>query len=141
MSEPSEHPAAAGWIGVCALDAVPRDGAVAVLVGDAQVTVVRLADDTLFAVGHRDPVSGANVMARGIVGSATIDGAEVPTITSPMFKQVYDLRDGRCLTDRGAALGTWAVRLHGGDVEIGPARPQPTSAADADRPTESEVPT
>lgn len=129
------------WTAVCTLDAVPREGAVAVLVGDTQVAVVRLADDTLHAVSHRDPVSGANVMARGIVGSATVDGAEVPTITSPMFKQVHDLRDGRCLTDRSAVLTTWDVRLHGGDVEIGPVRAPAASATDADRPTETEVPT
>lgn len=110
------------WTRVCALGAIPKEGAVAVLVGDAQVSVVRLADDTLFAVSHRDPASGANVMARGIVGSTTIEGVEVPTIASPMFKQVYDLRDGRCLTDRQRALATWDVRLHGETVEIGPAK-------------------
>ena len=127
------------WTRVCPLDAVPRDGAVAVLVGDHQVTLVRLADDTLFAVSHRDPVSGANVMARGIIGSATVEGVEVPTITSPMFKQVYDLRDGRCLTDRGAVLATWDVRLHGGDVEIGPTRVGAGSTTAAEGPTDTEV--
>ncbi|WP_446666683.1 nitrite reductase small subunit NirD [Flexivirga sp. B27] len=129
------------WVTVCTLGDIPRDGAVAVLVGDEQVGVVRLADDTLFAVSHRDPVSGANVMARGLVGSATVDGVEVPTITSPMFKQTYDLRDGRCLTDRCALLTTWDVRLHGGDVQIGPARVATDRAAATDDPTDSEVTT
>lgn len=127
------------WTTVCALAAVPKDGAVAVLVDDAQVAVVRLGDDSLFAVSHHDPISGANVMARGIVGSATVDGAEVPTITSPMFKEVYDLRDGRCLSDRRTVLDTWDVRLHGADVEVGRARVVPTPATDADGQTESEV--
>ena len=130
-----------GWTTVCGLADVPRDGAVAVLVGGEQVAVVRLADDTLFAVGHRDPVGGANVMARGLVGSTTVDGVEVPTIASPMFKQVYDLRDGRCLTDRQTVLATWDVRLHDGDVQVGPARLAPGSAIDADDQTESEVAT
>ncbi|MFC6705149.1 nitrite reductase small subunit NirD [Flexivirga alba] len=127
------------WTTVCALAAVPKDGAVAVLVDGAQVAVVRLGDDSLFAVSHRDPVSGANVMARGIVGSTTVDGVEVPTIASPMFKQVYDLRDGRCLSDRLVVLATWEVRLHGDDVEVGSIRVVTASAADADVPIDSEV--
>ncbi len=129
------------WRPVCALAAVPKDGAVAVLVDGAQVAVVRLEDDSLFAVGHRDPVSGANVMARGIVGSTTIDGLEVPTIASPMFKQVYDLRDGRCLSDRLVVLTTWDVRLHGDVVEVGSSRVVADSPAQTNVPTESEVTT
>lgn len=129
------------WTTVCDLLAVPRDGAVAVLVDGAQVAVVRLADDSLFAISHRDPVSGANVMARGIVGSVTVDGVEAPTISSPMFKQVYDLRSGRCLTDRRAVLATWDVRLHGGDVQVGPAHAVTVRAAPVDDPIDAEVTT
>lgn len=129
------------WTPVCSLAAVPKDGAVAVLVDGTQVAVVRLADDSLFAIGHRDPVSGANVMARGIIGSTTVEGVEVPTIASPMFKQVYDLRDGQCLSDRFTVLATWDVRLHGGNVEVGPSRLVLAPTADTDDQTESEVAT
>ena len=50
-------------------------------------------------------------MARGIVGSRTVAGEQVPTIASPMFKQVFDLRTGLCLDDPQVGLGCWAVRV------------------------------
>lgn len=110
---------------VCALTQLTPGRAVAALVHGAQVAVVRVAADEVYAVGHHDPFSGANVMARGIVGSTTVDGEPVPTIASPMFKQAFDLRTGVCLSDRTISLGSWPVRVVDGQVEIGPAREVP----------------
>ncbi|NNG38788.1 nitrite reductase small subunit NirD [Flexivirga sp. ID2601S] len=115
------------WHPVSRLDVLPRDRAVPALVDDHQLAVVRLADDRVFAVDHRDPFSGAHVIARGIVGSATVDGVEVPTLTSPMFKQVFDLRTGRCLVDDSKRLATWDVRLRDGMIEV---RPRASGAAE-----------
>ncbi len=55
-----------------------------------QVALFRTGDE-LFAVDNLDPVGGAYVMSRGIVGSR----GGVPTVASPLHKQVYDLRTGR----------------------------------------------
>ncbi|WP_265445533.1 nitrite reductase small subunit NirD [Flexivirga meconopsidis] len=106
------------WHAVSPLDALPRDRAVAALLDDHQIALVRLADDQVFAVDHLDPFSGAHVMARGIVGSATVDGVEVPTLSSPMFKQAFDLRTGRCLADDSKCLAIWDVRLRDGMIEV-----------------------
>ena len=89
--------APAATVRVCALDdLVPERGAGA-LVGEQRVALFRLATDEVLAVQQRDPYSGANVLSRGLVG----DRAGDPTVTSPMYKQVWDLRTGACLDPVG----------------------------------------
>ena len=103
------------WVGVCAFaDLMPERG-VAALVAGQQVAVFRLADGSVHAVSHHDPVSGANVMARGIIGTR----GDLDTVASPMYKQVYDVRSGRCLDDPAVALPTWPVRIAEGTVLVG----------------------
>jgi nitrite reductase (NADH) small subunit len=104
------------WVVVCPFDELLPERGVAALVGDAQVAVFRCHDDTLFAVGQRDPFSGANIMSRGIVGTR----GDLPTVASPMFKQVFALPTGICLDDETARLPVYAVRVRDGFVEVGP---------------------
>ncbi|MBX9246797.1 nitrite reductase small subunit NirD [Actinotalea ferrariae] len=119
------------WTAVCHVaDLVPERGAAA-LVGGEQVAVVRLVDGTVLAVQNLDPFSGAHVLSRGIVGSR----GDAPTLASPMYKQVFDLRTGECLDPvgrepvaGGATLRTWPVRVEGGLVLVG----TPLAAARAD---------
>ncbi|MBO3083789.1 nitrite reductase small subunit NirD [Cellulomonas fengjieae] len=115
------------WTAVCALaDLAPERGAAALL-GDDQVALFRLLDDSVLAVQQHDPFSDAHVISRGIVGSRHVGELEVPTVASPMYKQVFDLTTGRCLDVagkapvRGAApdLRTWPVRVRDGLVEVG----------------------
>ncbi len=106
------------WIAVCHLRELPPERGVAALVHREQVALVRTHDDRVFAVQQRDPYSGTMVMSRGLVGSR----GEIPTIASPMFKQVFDLRTGACLDPIGqepVGLRTWPVRVEGGLVGIG----------------------
>jgi nitrite reductase (NADH) small subunit len=124
----------ATWTAVCHLaDLVPERGAAAVVQGE-QVALVRLVDDVVLAVQQRDPFSGAQVMSRGIVGTR----GDRPTLASPMYKQVFDLRTGQCLDLVGrepvggadAALRTWSVRVENGLVLVGsPPADAPLSAA------------
>jgi nitrite reductase (NADH) small subunit len=103
------------WTSVCPIDSLPVDRGAAALVEDQQVAIFRLADGDLFAVDHRDPFSGANVMVRGLVGTR----GDVPTVASPIYKQVFDLRTGQCLDDDSVVLGSWPVRVVDGIVEVG----------------------
>jgi nitrite reductase (NADH) large subunit len=98
---------------VCAVDdLIPGRGACA-LIGSSQVAVFRV-DGEVFAVGNRDPFSGANIISRGIVGSK----GEVLKVASPMYKQSFDLRTGRCLDDDTVALPVYPARVVGDRVEI-----------------------
>jgi len=103
------------WAAVCQYARLDPERGVAALVGGAQVAIFRLHDGQLFAIGHRDPVSGAHVMSRGIVG--TRNG--VPTVASPMYKQVYDLRTGECLDLPEIRVPAYPIRCRGGVVEVG----------------------
>jgi nitrite reductase (NADH) small subunit len=102
------------WYPVCPLVRLPVERAVCVLVRGEQVALVRTRDDHLYAVDNLDPVSGAMVMSRGIVGSR----GDRDVLVSPMHKQAYDLATGRCLDLPELWLGTHDVRVVGGDVEV-----------------------
>ena len=105
---------AATWTPICAVDDLAIDRGAAALVDGHQVAVFRLASGDVYAVGHRDPFSGANVIARGLVGTR----GEVPTVASPIYKQAFDLRTGQCLDDAAVGLGSWPVRVVDGIVEL-----------------------
>ncbi|WP_375002310.1 nitrite reductase small subunit NirD [Aeromicrobium sp. CTD01-1L150] len=101
---------------VCRLADLHPDRGVAALVDRCQVAIFLLSGTReVLAVSHRDPFTGANVIARGLVGSRN----DVPTVTSPLHKQVFDLRTGRCLDEPEVSLQTWPVRVTGDVVEIG----------------------
>ena len=86
----------------------------AALLDGAQIALIRLPDERIFAVDHWDPVAHANVMARGIVGST----GGTPTLASPIHKQVYDLQTGECLSEDGPALATFQTRVQDGHLEV-----------------------
>jgi nitrite reductase (NADH) small subunit len=103
------------WVPVCTLVSLVPDRGAAALVAGRQVALFRLGEnDEVLAVDHRDPFSGANVMARGLVGSR----GDVPTVASPVYKQTFDLRTGLCLDDETRALGVWETRVNHGVVEV-----------------------
>ena len=112
------HVADPQWLAVCTWDQLTPERAVCALAQGRQVAVVRTHDDALYAVGNRDPFTGAFVMSRGIVGSRTVQGSPVPTLASPLFKQVFDLRTGICLDDPEQVLPVWRARRQGDVVEL-----------------------
>lgn len=105
------------WVAVCTKRQLIPERGVAVLVEDTSVAIflVRTGpDEFVHAVGHRDPFSGANVIARGIVGSVgTRD-----TVASPMYKHVFDLATGECLTDSSARLPVHRTFVAGNVVYV-----------------------
>ncbi|MGH3384147.1 MAG: nitrite reductase small subunit NirD [Nocardioidaceae bacterium] len=104
------------WTPVCRLDDLDVERGAAAIVGSGQVAVFRLHDGSVHAVGNLDPFSGAQVLARGIVG--TRGGTDF--VASPMHKQGFDLRTGRCLDDPAIAVPVYAVRVVDGVVEVSP---------------------
>ncbi len=102
------------WNPVCPLARLHPDRGVCVLVDGRQIAVFRTSYGELFAVANLDPLSGAEVMSRGIVGSF---GGR-PTVTSPMYKERFDLETGQCFDDAEMRLETFAVRGVNGVIEI-----------------------
>lgn len=115
--ETPKAPPQTRWVRVCTLDDLVIERGSAALVGDAQIALFRTFEGSLFATQQQDPYSGAFVMSRGIVGDR--DG--VPTVASPMYKQVFDLRTGACLDTQGKEphdLRTYPVSVENDDVLV-----------------------
>jgi len=103
------------WAAVCRYEDLQPERGVAALLGDTQIALFRLFDGSLHAIGNQDPFTGVFVLSRGIVGTR----GEIPTVASPLHKQVFDLRTGACLDDATRAVPVFAVRERNGMVEVG----------------------
>jgi nitrite reductase (NADH) small subunit len=112
----------AEWVRVCALTDLEVERGRAALLGGIQIALFLThgADGRpgrVHAVSNFDPYSRANVISRGIVGSRQ----DAPTVASPMYKQVFDLRTGACLDAQGKdpiSLHVWPVAVSDGDVLV-----------------------
>lgn len=102
------------WRTVCPLARVPSERGVAVLVDGQQVALFRTVGGTVHALSNRDPVSGAMVLSRGIVGTR----GERDVVTSPMYKQSFDLATGECLELPGVSVPVHQVQVHAGFVAV-----------------------
>jgi len=107
-------PVAGTWVDICALDDLIPNWPVGALLGTRQIALVRVGRDQLYALSNFDPFSQAMVMARGIVG----DSKGIPKLTSPIYKQGFDLRTGQCLDDPTVRIPAYATRLVAGRVEV-----------------------
>jgi nitrite reductase (NADH) small subunit len=103
-----------GWTAVCRYDRLEPERGVAALVAGVQVAVFRLHDGRVYAISNRDPIAGAYVLSRGVVGTR----GDAPTVASPLHKQAYDLRTGECLDKPGVSVPTYPVRCLEGSVYV-----------------------
>ncbi|MGH9273543.1 MAG: nitrite reductase small subunit NirD [Acidimicrobiales bacterium] len=102
------------WRVVCPLERLTPARGVAARVAGTQVAVFLLPSGELLAIDDLDPFSGASVLSRGLVG----DVSGEPTVASPVYKQRFLLRTGRCIEDPSVSVVTWPVRIRGGRVEV-----------------------
>ncbi len=102
-------------VAVCRYDDLLPELGVRALVGDAHVAVFRTFDGAVFAIDAVDPFSGASVLSRGVVGS---HGGE-PVVVSPMHKQRFELRTGRCVEDPSRHVRVFSVDVVDGRVFVG----------------------
>jgi nitrite reductase (NADH) small subunit len=103
------------WTDVCAFDDLDPGRGACALVGTHQIALFRMpVTDTVYAISNLDPFSDAYVLSRGIVGSR----GDVPKVSSPVFKQSFDLRTGQCLDDPIVRVATYAVCVVRGRVQV-----------------------
>lgn len=128
-----------GWFTVCGLDdLVPGRGVAALLRDGSQAAVFVDRAGRAYVIGNRDPFTGAYVLSRGLLGSTaddpagpsgpeapeapeTSDGTEgggrtggagrTPFVASPLLKQRFDLRTGRCLDDGTVSVPVFRSRI------------------------------
>lgn len=104
----------ADWTDVCALDDLLPDRGMAALVSGRQVALFRLVDGPVLAIANADPIGGANVLARGLVGSR----GDRTVVFSPLYKQAFDLVTGECLDSAGVSVATYPVQVRSGRVLV-----------------------
>jgi nitrite reductase (NADH) small subunit len=106
-----------GWLRVCPADRLLPGRGVAALLEGRQVALFRLPGDPepeLHALDNVDPFSGAAVLSRGIVG----DRGGEPVVASPVYKQAFSLRSGRCLDDPEQRVAVHRARIVDGWVQV-----------------------
>jgi nitrite reductase (NADH) small subunit len=107
----------AGWVRICAVADLEVERGRAALLGTTQIALFLLHSGRVHAVSNLDPYSGAHVISRGIVGTRQ----DAPTVASPMYKQVFDLRTGMCLDTQGKdpmSLRVWPVAVADDEVYL-----------------------
>lgn len=106
----------ASWTKVCGKDDLVPHSGVAALIQNQQVALFYIPgfEEEVFAVGNHDPFSGANIIARGLIG----DRQGEPMVASPLYKQHFSLKSGLCFEDNEVNLPVWPIRLKGDVVEI-----------------------
>ncbi len=97
---------ASHWIPVCQVQDIWLNTGVAALVGERQVALFR-TEEAVYALDNLDPFSGAQVIARGILGDVQAE----PVVASPVYKQHFSLRTGRCLEFPDVSLAVWPLRI------------------------------
>ncbi len=103
------------WVRVCDKSVLLPDTGLCALVGKEQVAIFRdRISDNIYAISNFDPIGEANVLSRGLIGS--ID--EELVVSSPLYKQHFDLKTGECLEQPGLRLKTYAVSILKGQIHI-----------------------
>ena len=104
-----------GILDVCALDDILPDTGVCAFVESRQVAIFRIGEtDQVHAIGNYDANSGANILARGIVGD--LEGRLV--VASPIYKQHFDLKTGECIENPTASVRVYNVKIENGRVLV-----------------------
>ncbi len=104
------------WVTVGQLADIPANTGIAARLGDQQIALFRLEGDqpVVYALDNQEPGTGANVLARGLVG----DEAGVPLVISPLYKKRLRLADGISPDDESVRVRCWPVRLENGAVRV-----------------------
>jgi len=104
------------WQALCRRDDLVAGSGVCALFDGEQVALFYLPaeEGEIFAIGNHDPLGGANVLSRGMVG----DIGDRLVVASPLYKQHFDLRTGECLEEEGVNVPVFRVRLDDNAVLI-----------------------
>jgi nitrite reductase (NADH) small subunit len=104
------------WYTACRVGDLVAGSGVCALVNGQQVAIFYLPGEEpcVYAIDNFDPIGGANVLSRGIVGD--IRGAVV--VASPLYKEHFELATGRCLEKAEYAVRVWPALIHGDLVQV-----------------------
>ena len=103
------------WVNVCSKDDLQPNSGICALVGNKQVAIFYLTkEDNVYAIDNYDPFGKANVLSRGLIG----DIKQEPMVASPLYKQHFSLKTGRCFDDDTVSVAVYKIRINNNRVEI-----------------------
>ncbi|MGR5080777.1 nitrite reductase small subunit NirD [Photobacterium swingsii] len=103
------------WITVCQVEDVMPGTGVCALVNGEQVALFRPdASDTFYAISNMDPFARSNVLSRGLI----CEHESELWVASPLKKQRFALKDGRCLENAEASIKSYQVQVVNSEVQI-----------------------
>ncbi len=103
------------WLSICKTKDIAPNTGVCAKVGTNQVAVFySKRTNSVHAISNYDPIGHANILSRGIVCS--ID--ETLCVSSPLYKQHFNLETGECLEDPLYKVPVYEVRDNDGTIEI-----------------------
>lgn len=103
------------WHNACKLSDLVESSGVCALINGQQVAIYYLPGQTpaVYALDNWDPIGGANVLYRGILG----DVAGQLVVASPLYKEHFSLTTGKCL-EKDYAVRVWPVEVSGDSVRV-----------------------
>lgn len=103
------------WIDVCSVDDLQPNAGVCALVENLQVAIFYMPEDNaVYAINNYDPFGKVHVLSRGLIGD--IKGE--PMVSSPLYKQHFNLKTGVCFEDEDVQVIPYGVRIVGDRVEV-----------------------
>jgi|GEM_PF-132433 nitrite reductase (NADH) small subunit len=104
---------------VCELSDLAPNSGVCALINDVQIAIFQLVNNkghtSIYALSNWDPIGKANVMYRGLIGSIS----DEPVICSPLYKQHYSLKTGRCFESEEMHLSVYRCVVENQQVFVG----------------------
>ncbi len=111
------------WRTICQTSDLVKDSGISALLErdtnsageDEQIAIFHIpnSEEKIYAVGNYDPIGQANVLYRGLVGC--ID--DEPVVSSPLYKQHYSLKTGRCLQE-DKTISVYDIRIEDEQVQL-----------------------
>lgn len=108
------------WRTICDKTDLVKDSGISALIEsssgeDEQVAIFHIpsSEEEVFAVGNYDPIGKANVLYRGLVGCIN----DEPVVSSPLYKQHYSLKTGRCLQEDQSVV-VYNIRIEDDQVQL-----------------------
>jgi len=106
------------WITLCHKNELVAKSGVCALIEknqqEHQVALFQVNEGEVYAIANWDPVGQANVLYRGLMGE---DQGEV-YVASPLLKQRFSLKNGRCLDDETLTIPSFRTRIMDDQVQI-----------------------
>ncbi|WP_436893772.1 nitrite reductase small subunit NirD [Siccibacter turicensis] len=103
------------WQTICRIDDIIPATGVCALLGDQQVAIFRPGkEEQVYAISNIDPFFESSVLSRGLIAEHQ---GEL-WVASPLKKQRFRLRDGRCIEDESHSVAHFDARVHDGMVQL-----------------------